>query len=84
MKKAGERSANLTKQLLAFARRQTIAPVVLNLNQTISSMLKMLERLIGESIELIWKPGSDLASVNIDPGQVDQMLANLAIMPGTP
>ncbi len=79
VKKAGERSANLTKQLLAFARRQTIAPVVLNLNQTISSMLKMLERLIGESIELIWKPGSDLASVNIDPGQVDQMLANLAI-----
>jgi two-component system, cell cycle sensor histidine kinase and response regulator CckA len=79
VKKAGERSANLTKQLLAFARRQTIAPVVLDLNQTISSMLKMLERLIGESIELIWKPGSDLASVNIDPGQVDQMLANLAI-----
>ncbi len=79
VKKAGERSASLTKQLLAFARRQTIAPKVLDLNETITSMLKMLERLIGESIELIWEPGSDLTPVCIDPGQVDQMLANLAI-----
>jgi CheY-like chemotaxis protein len=79
VRNAGERSANLTKQLLAFARKQTIAPRIIDLNEAISSTLKMLERLIGESIELHWKPGKDLPPVNIDPGQVDQMLTNLAI-----
>ena len=79
VKKAGERSANLTRQLLAFARRQTVAPKVLDLNEIISSTLKMLERLIGEDINLIWKPGNELVPVKIDPGQVDQILANLAI-----
>ncbi|HPF32108.1 MAG TPA: PAS domain S-box protein, partial [Candidatus Sabulitectum sp.] len=79
VRKAGQRSANLTKQLLAFARKQTVAPRVIDLNETISSALSMLERLIGETIELHWKPGKDLPPVNIDPGQVDQMLTNLAI-----
>lgn len=79
VRKAGERSANLTKQLLAFARKQTIAPRIIDLNETIASTLKMLERLIGESIELVWTPGSGLPPVNIDPGQVDQMLTKLAI-----
>ena len=79
VRKAAERSANLTRQLLAFARKQTVAPRVLDLNETIASMLKMLERLIGEDIDLLWKPGTRLALIRIDPGQVDQMLANLAV-----
>lgn len=79
IRKAAERSANLTRQLLGFARRQTVTPRVLDLNETIASMLKMLERLIGEDIDLNWKPGSRLDLVRIDSGQVDQILANLAV-----
>ncbi len=79
IRKAAERSANLTRQLLAFARKQTVAPKNLDLNETIASMIKMLERLIGEDIDLLWKPGKRLAQVRIDPGQVDQILANLAV-----
>ena len=79
IRKAAKRSANLTRQLLAFARKETVKPKVLDLNETIASMLKMLERLIGEDIELFWKPGTRLALVRVDPGQVDQMLANLAV-----
>ncbi len=77
--KAAEHSADLTRQLLAFARKQTIKPQVLDLNETILSMLKILHRLIGEDIDLLWKPAGRLDSVNIDPGQVDQILANLAV-----
>ena len=54
---AAERSANLTRQLLAFARKQDVVPRVLDLNQTVQGMVKMLQRLIGEDIELIWRPG---------------------------
>ncbi len=75
----GRRSADLTRQLLAFARQQTIAPQVLDLNDTIASALKMLGRLIGENIELIWRPGRAVRSVKIDPTQLDQILANLAV-----
>ncbi len=77
--KAGMRSADLTRQLLAFARRQTAAPKTLDLNDTISGMLKMLRRLIGEDIDLLWAPELDLWKVKIDPSQVDQILANLAV-----
>jgi two-component system, cell cycle sensor histidine kinase and response regulator CckA len=77
--KAARRSADLTRQLLAFARKQTIAPKLLDLNDTVSGMLKMLRRLIGEEIELAWIPGADLWSVKIDPAQVDQILANLCV-----
>jgi PAS domain S-box-containing protein len=77
--KAGRRSADLTRQLLAFARRQTAAPKILDLNDMISGMLKMLRRLIGEDIDLSWMPGLDLWKVKIDPSQVDQVLANLAV-----
>jgi CheY-like chemotaxis protein len=76
---AAARSANLTRQLLAFARKQTVCPVLLDLNDTVGSMLKMLQRLIGEDIELAWLPGHDLWPVKIDPSQVDQILANLAV-----
>jgi two-component system, cell cycle sensor histidine kinase and response regulator CckA len=77
--KAGLRSADLVRQLLAFARKQTAIPKILNLNDTISGMLKMLRRLIGEDIDLSWQPGFDLWKVKIDPSQVDQILANLVV-----
>ena len=76
---AAERAATLTRQLLAFARKQTIQPVVLDLNDTISGMLKLLIRLIGEDIHLVWKPASNLWSVRMDPGQLNQILANLVV-----
>lgn len=79
IKKAGTRSADLTRQLLAFARRQTVSPKVLDLNDTVVSMLKMLQRLIGEDIDLAWMPGNSLWPVKIDPSQVNQILANLAV-----
>ncbi|WP_051328299.1 PAS domain S-box protein [Desulfatirhabdium butyrativorans] len=77
--KAARRSAELTRQLLAFARRQTAEPKVLDLNDTISEMLKMLRRLVGEDMRLIWMPGANLWPVKIDPAQVDQILANLCV-----
>ncbi len=79
IRKAARRSADLTRQLLAFARRQPIAPRVLDLNETIESMLKMLRRLIGEHIALTWLPGSGVRPVKLDPSQIDQMLANLCV-----
>ena len=77
--KATIRSADLTRQLLAFARKQTISPKVIALNDCISGVLTMLKRLIGENVELGWFPGRDLLPVKIDPSQVDQLLANLAV-----
>ncbi|MEE4136566.1 MAG: PAS domain S-box protein [Desulforhopalus sp.] len=77
--KAAERSATLTGQLLAFARKQTVAPKVLDLNKTVEGMLQMLRRLIGEDINLAWRPGRALYPVFVDPSQVDQILANLCV-----
>jgi len=76
---AGNRSADLTRQLLAFARKQTIAPRVMDLNDTVSGMLKMLQRLIGENIDLSWNPSRNPWKIRIDPSQVDQLLANLTV-----
>ncbi len=76
---AAKRSANITRQLLAFARRQPISPKVLNLNETIESTLKMLQRLMGEDIDLVWSPANNLWHVKIDPSQIDQILANLCV-----
>jgi PAS domain S-box-containing protein len=76
---AGLRSAELTRQLLAFARRQAITPRLLDLNQTIEGMLKMLKRLLGEDISLSWRPQADLWALKMDPSQVDQLLANLCV-----
>ncbi len=76
---AAERSADLTRQLLAFARKQTVAPRVMDLNGTVGGMLKMLQRLIGEDIDLTWSPASKLWPVKLDPSQVDQILANLCV-----
>ncbi len=77
--KAARRSADLTKQLLAFARKQIIDPRVLDLNHTVETMLTMLRRLIGEDIHLLWKPAGKLQPVKMDPSQIDQILANLCV-----
>jgi polar amino acid transport system substrate-binding protein len=79
IQRAAQRSADLTRQLLAFARRQPIAPRVLDLNRTVESALRMLGRLIGEHIDLVWNPAADLASVRMDPSQIDQILTNLCV-----
>ena len=77
--KAAERSADLTRQLLAFARKQTVAPQVLDLNNTVEGMLRLLRRLIGEDIDLAWLPGRELWPVKMDHSQLDQILANLCV-----
>ncbi len=77
--RSARRSADLTRQLLAFARRQTIAPKVLDLNETVEGMLTMLRRLIGEDIDVAWKPGDELWPVMMDPSQIDQVLVNLCV-----
>ncbi|GAB4340992.1 MAG: hypothetical protein Kow0089_15040 [Desulfobulbaceae bacterium] len=76
---AAKRSADITRQLLAFARRQTIAPEVLDLNEQVEALLKMLRRLLGENIDLRWEPAPGLWPVMLDPAQVDQVLANLCV-----
>ena len=73
------RSAEITRQLLAFARKQNIAPIVLDINDAVAGMLKLLQRLIGEDIKLAWLPGVDLRPVKLDPAQIDQILANLCV-----
>ncbi len=79
IEKAAQRSADLTGQLLAFARKQTIAPRVLDLNESVAGLLKMLRRLIGEDIDLLWKPARDPVRVKMDPAQLHQILANLVV-----
>ena len=76
---AGKRSVDLTQQLLAFARKQTIVPKVFDLNDTVERMIKMMRRLIGEGIDLLWKPTTNLCPVKMDSTQIDQILANLMI-----
>jgi two-component system, cell cycle sensor histidine kinase and response regulator CckA len=76
---AARRSAELTSQLLAFARLQTAAPRSLDLNESVGRTMKLLHRLIGEEVDLVWKPGELRMNVRIDPTQLDQVLANLAV-----
>jgi PAS domain S-box-containing protein len=73
------RSAGLTRQLLAFARKQTVAPKVMDINDTVAGMLKMLLRLIGENINVVWKPKAGVWRVRMDPTQVDQIFVNLCV-----
>jgi PAS domain S-box-containing protein len=79
IRKAARRSADITQQLLAFASKQTINPHAIDLNQTIEYMLKMLQRLIGENVDIAWLPEVDLHPVKMDPVQIDQILANLVV-----
>lgn len=78
-KKSALRSADLVRQLLAFARKQPTAPSVIDLNEVIQGMLNLLMRLIGENIQLKWHPMPNLPKIKIDPIQVDQLLANLCV-----
>ncbi len=77
--KAGERAAALTRQLLAFSRRQKLQPRPLNVNDLVSGLDNMLRRLIGEDIEMRFVPGRGLGQVNADPGQIEQVIMNLVI-----
>ncbi len=79
IRNAAERSANLTRQLLAYARKQIIVPKVLDLNETIEGMLRMLRSLMGDSIEIVWLPGNALWQIKVDPSQVDQIMTNLCV-----
>jgi len=79
IQQAAERAASLTQQLLAFSRRQMLEPRVLNLNNSVSAMDSMLRRLIGEDIDLVTILGADLGLVKADPGQIEQVIMNLAV-----
>ncbi|MDQ1636792.1 MAG: two-component system, cell cycle sensor histidine kinase and response regulator CckA [Pyrinomonadaceae bacterium] len=79
IKKAGDRAANLTRQLLAFGRKQMLQPLDLNLNDVVTDMTKMLKRLIGEDIQLVTKLNPELHRIKADPGQIEQVLVNLIV-----
>jgi signal transduction histidine kinase len=79
IKRAAERAASLTRQLLAFSRKQVLQPKVLDLNQLVANMDKMLRRLIGEDIELFALMDDKLGKIKADPGQIEQVILNLAV-----
>ncbi|HPA46086.1 MAG TPA: PAS domain S-box protein [bacterium] len=79
IRKAGERAASLTRQLLAFSRKQVLDPKILNLNSLVADLDKMLRRLIGEDIDLVAVTDPDLGPVKADPGQIEQVIVNLAV-----
>jgi two-component system, cell cycle sensor histidine kinase and response regulator CckA len=78
IRNAGRRSSELTERLLTFARLQAAAPRVVDLNDCIEKSLDIVRRLIGENVQLVWTPDRDLWRVHVDPGQIDQVLMNLA------
>jgi two-component system cell cycle sensor histidine kinase/response regulator CckA len=79
IRKAADRAASLTRQLLAFSRRQVLTPQVVDLNSVIANLHNMLRRLIGEDIELLHIPGANLGLVRVDPGQIEQVILNLIV-----
>ena len=79
IKKAAERASSLTRQLLAFSRKQVLDPKVLDLNEVLAGMDKMLRRLLGEQIDLLTIPGEGIGHVRADPGQIEQVIMNLAV-----
>ena len=79
IKSAGERAAGLTNQLLAFSRKQVIAPKVVQPNEILENSQKMLRRIIGEDIDLVFVPEKKLGRIKADPAQLDQILVNLAV-----
>ena len=79
VKKAGERAASLTQQLLAFGRKQMLQPLPLDLNRILANMVDMLRRIIGEDVELVLVEAPELALVTADPGQVEQVVMNLVV-----
>jgi PAS domain S-box-containing protein len=76
---AAERATSLTRQLLAFSRKQMLDPKIVDLNSVVSENVKMLTRLIGEDIDLLMVPGQDIGAVKADPGQIEQVIMNLAV-----
>jgi two-component system, cell cycle sensor histidine kinase and response regulator CckA len=78
IRSAAERAASLTRQLLAFSRKQMIEPRILDLNEVVASLQKLLSRLVGEDIPLEIRPATGLGKVRADPGQIEQILMNLA------
>ncbi|MEW5979018.1 MAG: response regulator [Acidobacteriota bacterium] len=79
IRKAGERAASLTSQLLAFSRRQVLQPLVLDLNELVKDLDKMLRRIIGEDVNLVTKLGTSLGRIKADRGQIEQVILNLAV-----
>lgn len=79
IQKAAERSARITRQLLAFARKQTVCPEKIDLNTAVGELLKMLRRLIGEDVALIWQPGDEIWPIKLDASQLDQIMVNLCV-----
>ena len=87
IKQNANRATNLVRQLLAFSRKQTLKPVFLDITEALSDMTSLLRRLLGENLELVMEHGADLGFVRVDPGQMDQVIVNLAVnardaMPG--
>ena len=87
IKQNANRATNLVRQLLAFSRKQTLKPVFLDITEALSDMTSLLRRLLGENLELVMEHGADLGVVRVDPGQMDQVIVNLAVnardaMPG--
>ena len=76
---AAERGTSLTRQLLAFSRKQMLAPKILDLNALVKENLKMLTRMIGKDIDLVMRAGPEIGAVKADPGQIDQVIMNLAV-----
>jgi CheY-like chemotaxis protein len=79
VEKAADRAASLTRQLLAFSRKQVLQPRVLDMNEVVAGMIRMFSRVIGENIEMAFLPGANLGRVKADPGQVEQVLLNLVV-----
>src|SRR5215472_5787050 len=79
IKSAANRAAGITRQLLAFSRKQVLSPRVINLNDVVLNLDSLLRRLIGEDIEVLTAPANDLGSVKADPGQIEQVIMNLAL-----
>jgi CheY-like chemotaxis protein len=79
VQKAANRASSLTRQLLAFSRQQVLQPQILDLNGIVSGMIQMLSRIIGENIELVFRPGGILGRVKADAGQLEQTLLNLVV-----
>jgi PAS domain S-box-containing protein len=76
---AADRATSLTRQLLAFSRKQMLTPKVIDLNEIVTENLKMLTRMIGEDIDLVMVPGAELGAIKADPGQIEQVIMNLAV-----
>ena len=79
IRKSAERAASLTRQLLAFSRRQVMQPRIVDLNQLVTEMVRMLDRIIGEHVRLLIRKGPRLAQINADPSQIEQVIVNLTI-----